>query len=503
MDRGQKRTCRDCKETAADRCLYGLCGKCCNPRCDPDNHNRRETERGCEGKPRRRFTAIMWHQARELADRHMIQERFDASMWWAWPRDFEQARKAIATGLLRMVDDDLDISNDQLPEILRQSFSAADVERIVKDLRVVRFGSSTSPARASTWTGDTGALVPEAPRVSVAAAPDGERATPTVALVDPVKASGSNDPVTVEDRSSGTSSSGTQDSPSAPAWEGTAPCAMPVFDPGNVPTCDKGGDICAHYCRVWPAREPIEKMRSTMNPRSSLAKAHAAGKRILAEWIALRPEMAAKLFPAVEKPYVWFDVARANAPMEENHDVGCWVYLQLKTPQPPYPVGTTTFLDRPELHGERFTEAVHGCSMHTVFHSVIQGLKPGPATKNGCTGVFAYKTTESKSIATSSSQYVVYDTLCACPDHDIFFGPHMMLECALWRSYEVGIGRMSAGDHQLALKETCYHLKGIFVHILTPEDIHRLPAEHCARHQYAFGGRWNSRYEHGEEYIEV
>ena len=202
----------------------------------------------------------------------------------------------------------------------------------------------------------------------------------------------------------------------------------------------------------------MEKMPSSMNPLSSLARAHAAGKRMLAQWIALRPELAAKLFPAVEKPYVWFDIARNNLPMEGIHDVGCWVYLQLKTPQPQYPPGTTTFLDPPVLHGQKFTEAVHCCSMYTVFHSVVKGLKPGTATKNGCVGVFAFKTTESQSVAkSSSSQYCVYDTLCACPDHDIFFGPRMMLECALWKSTDPSIGRMSAGDHQLALKETCYH----------------------------------------------
>ena len=502
MNRGQKRKCKLCNETAADRCLNDLCGKCCLPRCAPDRHNRRETERGSEGKPRRQFTKAMWHQARELAGKYIIKERFESSMWRAWDSDFEQARKAITAGLVRMVVDDVDLSNDYLPEILRNSFSAADVEYIVRGLRVVRFGTSESPARASTWSGDTGAVVHETPRVSVAAAPDGERATPPAALVDPVLASGSTDPVTFEVLKSGSSSSGTQDSPT-PDWESTAPCAMPPFDPGNVPTVDKDGAKCAHYCRVWPARQPMEKMPSSVHPSTSLAQLHAIGKRILAQWIALRPELAAKLYPAVEKPYVWHDVARNNAPLEDVHDVGCWVYLQLKTPEPPFPVGTTTFLDRPMLYNERFTEAVHGCSMHTVLHSVIKGLKPGTATKNGCTGVFAYKTADTKAIALSSSQYCVYDTLCACPDHDIFFGPRMMLECALWRSCELGIGKMSAGDHQLALKETCFHLKGVFVHIITPEDIKRLPAGHAARFQYTWCGRWNSRYEHGEEYIEV
>ena len=119
-------------------------------------------------------------------------------MWRAWDSDFEEARKAITAGLVRMVVDDVDLSNDYLPEILRNSFSAADVEYIVRGLRVVRFGTTESTARASTWTGDTGAVVHETPRVSVAAAPDGERATPPAALVDPVLASGSTDPVTFE-----------------------------------------------------------------------------------------------------------------------------------------------------------------------------------------------------------------------------------------------------------------------------------------------------------------
>jgi hypothetical protein len=85
----------------------------------------------------------MWHQARELADKYMIQERFDSSMWWAWDRDKEDARKSITKGLLLMVTDDVDLSNDNLPDILRSSFSAADVEGIVQRLRMVRYGTQS------------------------------------------------------------------------------------------------------------------------------------------------------------------------------------------------------------------------------------------------------------------------------------------------------------------------------------------------------------------------
>ena len=220
----------------------------------------------------------------------MWHHRFANSMWRAWDKDFENARKAITQGLLRMVDDDLDLSNDQLPEILRDSFSAAHVERIVRELRVVRLGPSPSPARASTWSDDTWPFVPDTQRVSVAAAPDGERATPAAALVDPVMASGSNDPVTVVVFESESSSSSTQSSSSV-IWEGTLPCAMHVFAPGNVAPCKSDGTESAHYQRVWPALQPLEKMPSSMDPLSSLLRARAAGKRILAQWIGLRPEL--------------------------------------------------------------------------------------------------------------------------------------------------------------------------------------------------------------------
>ena len=78
-----------------------------------------------------------------------------------------------------------------------------------------------------------------------------------------------------------------------------------------------------------------------------------------------------------------------------------------------------------------------------------------------------------------------------------------MLECALWKSCEPDIGKMSAGDNQLALKESCFHLKGVFVHIMTPEDFRRLSPEHPARNQWYYCGRWNQRYEQGEHIVEV
>ena len=49
----------------------------------------------------------------------------------------------------------------------------------------------------------------------------------------------------------------------------------------------------------------------------------------------------------------------------------------------------------------------------------------------------------------------------------------------------------------------CSHLRGIFVHIMTPEDWHQLPAEHAAREPWMYCGRWISRYEIDEHIDEV
>ena len=164
-----------------------------------------------------------------------------------------------------------------------------------------------------------------------------------------------------------------------------------------------------------------------MDPHGPLWKAHAAGKQILAQWIALRPELSAKLFPAEERPYEWHDIAMNNLLMEGLHEVGCWMYLRLRTPMPPYPHGTTSFLGRPYLNGNTFDEAVHCCSMYTVLQSVVKGLKPGPATKNNLVGVFAFKTTEKKSVARSSSGYCVYDVRLPGSRH------------FLWAALDVGV----------------------------------------------------------------
>ena len=449
------------------------------------------------------LTSAMWHSAHELAAQFMDDERFENVMWRQWRRDWEAARKEITSGLMMIVKEDLDPCNERLPEILKSSLSPADIRRIVWKLQEIHWGPSPSPARASTWSGDLEPPVPEPPRVSVAAAPVAESVTASAALVDPVVASGSNVPVIIDDSVPGPPVTDGDDSSNSPRWDGTVSCAMPPFCPGNIPPCKADGSNGAHYERVWPPQEQLSKIPSTLNPDCSLRSAHEAGKRILSQWLALRPRLAAQLFPPEERPYVWFDISDGS-PMTEIHNVGCWLYFGLKTPNPPYPEGTTTENGRPFWKGQAFTETVHACSMYTVYNSIVEGLKSGPPGKGGLVGVYCYRTTATASICKSSSGYRVYEHLCGCEAHNIFFGPTMVLECELWRAGDPGIGPMAAGAKQLCVKPGCFHLKGMYVHIMTPEDLMRLPENHLAcYHGYNTGRMWNSRYECGDVVMEV
>ena len=254
---------------------------------------------------------------------------------------------------------------------------------------------------------------------------------------------------------------------------------MSPFCPGNKPTFNYNNERCAHYERMSPLQVQLKEIPCTLNPDCSLRSAHQAGKRILMEWISLRPRLAAQLLPPEERPYVWFDMFD-NTPMTKIHDVGLWLYFGLKTPKPPYPEGTTTKNGRQFWQGQEFTETVHACSMYTVYNSIVEGLKSGPPGKGGLVGVYCYRTTATASICKSSSGYRVYEHLCGCEAHNIFFGPTMVLECELWRAGDPGIGPMAAGAKQLCVKPGCFHLKGMYVHIMTPEDFQSLHKEHRA-----------------------
>jgi len=346
--------------------------------------------------------------------------------------------------------------------------------------------------------------VPEPPRVSVAAAPAAaESVTSSAAFVEPVVAPGSNAPVIIDLTGPVPPVTAGAFFSTAPRWGFTNSCAMPPFCPGNKTTVNYLQQECAHYQRMLPLQIELKNIPCSLSPDFSLREAHQAGKRILMEWISLRPRLAAQLLPPEERPYEWFDISN-NTPMTRIHDVGLWLYFGLKTPKQPYPEGTITKNGRQFWKGEEFTETVHACSMYTVYNSIVEGLKSGPPGKGGLVGVYCYRTTASPAICKSSSYYRSYERLCGCDVHNIFFGPSLLLDCELWRAGEEGIGPMSAGSRQLCVKPCCLHLRGMWVHIMTPEDLRSLPTGHPAILQwYQIGPSWFPVYECSDEVLMV
>ena len=224
--------------------------------------------------------------------------------------------------------------------------------------------------------------------------------------------------------------------------------------------------------------------------------------KILQDWISLRPELASKLHPMRAQHFLWYDSDNGGTVLTDLHDVGAWVYFPLKREVPLYPQGTKQYLERPQLDGKLFVEAVHCCSMYTLMSSVCIGVQPGPEPgKKGLTGVFAFKTKSKPACAKSSSGYCTYESLCHCC-HNIFFGPRLMLEVQDWRIGDPDIGKVSAGEGQWCLKPGMFHLRGFFIHIMTPEDIDAMvnPTDPPL---WLGAGRWMPQYEVGPDLIEV
>jgi len=55
--------------------------------------------------------------------------------------------------------------------------------------------------------------------------------------------------------------------------------------------------------------------------------------------------------------------------------------------------------------------------------------------------------------------------------------------------------RHSAGDGQWALPVGYFHLRGVYIHIITPEDVHSLSVERKAEAPWVSCARWLPQYE--------
>jgi hypothetical protein len=475
------RRCRECRETAASRCERQLCGRHCWPPCAEDVHGQRRDARGAEGGPRRSRTRDLWKDASAAAEDFLDQVRVERNRRF-YGLSHSAARHYILSGLLLLHrEPDTPMTDDRIHDVLLSALPPGEIERILKRLSDASRDGAASSGRASA---STGAAV-EQPRVSEAAAPAG--------------GDGDEDASASATQMSTTSSSSA--SGAAGSWGGSPKgkrkrkqrmehaCRLPDYDPQSVPALDENGAAVAHYRSTVPVRGELEKFPVGDVSVGRRRFLHDMGRQLLEDWIDQRPALRARLRSVTTRPFTWFD--DSGNPLLDVHDVGCWMYLELKEWQPPPPSPVQNFTGRPSLHGNVFEEAVHCSSMYCLESAVVKGLVPGREEgRGGKTGVYAYRTSSRLKLAVSSSGYCVYDALCS---HNIFFGPRFMLEVQGWRAGEPDIGRIGVGDGQICLQPNMFHLRGVYVHIVTPEDMATCPD--TAKMLYYRCGRFISKYE--------
>jgi len=409
----------------------------------------------------------------------------------------DSVRVRITHALRQLVQNpDIDPNEVTDSDLLTSTISPGGLERLVRRLRSIGEDRREPAPAASTEFADNW---PETFRVSDAPAPEmnAEETDLMLSFAWSAVASSTQPPSSGDEPPPPLVSSDDDEPPtrSPVAHESAGDCCtLSPYCPQGAEPLDDHGFPCAHFRRQTPAKFQMSKIQASTNPAFNLRTAHERGKETLENWLALRPELASKLGPMRETPFLWYDQTQKGAVITTLHQVGCWVYLPLRRENPPYPPQTTTYLGRPVLRGKQFIEAVHCSSMYTFVSSIMKGLEPGPLPgKKGLTGVFVYKNVSSEKIARSSSGYATYDALCNC-GHNIFFAPRYLLDVAEWRLGQDG-SPYSAGEGQWALQPGTFHLRGVYIHIMTPEDLHQLDRDSAATTLWFSCSRWLPQYE--------
>ena len=146
------------------------------------------------------------------------------------------------------------------------------------------------------------------------------------------------------------------------------------------------------------------------------------------------------------------------------HRIGIWFRLPFRTAMPPFPdcVDVATWRTR---DGDIYTRCMHSSNYYSFESSMKAGLQPGPATKSSLQGIYMYPTTTS-SLARSSSGYRVY----SCFSHDGYFWS-LVYECAFGKFLSHAVGKMAAGNGQLAAKLGTFHVVAIWMHCLHTSEM--------------------------------
>jgi hypothetical protein len=241
---------------------------------------------------------------------------------------------------------------------------------------------------------------------------------------------------------------------------------LPASTPGDRPAT-KDGVPCSHYRRELP---PICHQASKNFPprlvKSPPETMYFLAQSILEEWFKKRLDLDQVLDQPSPKHYHW-----SPGPGEQLdpslHSWGRWFWCGVHKNRwiPPPPDGTDC--DSCTLHGDPFETFIHTSNMYIVHKALIGGLLPGTEPgKCGLLGVYAYRPIGNKA-AVSSSGYAVYSDLAT---NGLYFSPRFDLAVNTAKASSDGV-KMSAGNQQYAIPYGYYHIKGLWIHCLSGEDI--------------------------------
>ncbi len=443
--------CTQCHQTAAKHCQFGLCGKCCLPRCADEVHNARHSVRGVQGKQRRRKWGEFWSLSMSLAKRwldcHICKK---SSLFLSL--DFKETRRLFLEELkCRVQAEDDEPMRDTHP-VISSVCPPSELENIVAYLkkeftksqaRAAVNSDLTDPDCFDDWSDTESAQFPQG-RSELTFEPVGidisyQRPTKMRARYDD-DLRPRLDPM-AEIASQSVSS--TQDK-----------YKLPPHSPKDR-AATTGGQPCSHYRRDWP---PISHQSSTTAPPRLVTGPaelrYDFAKNILEDWFSDRLDLCKILDEPLAKEYKWSPSSKDEY-NPDLHSAGKWFWCGLKRnkwiPLPP----DETDCERRILRDVPLDTFIHASNMYIVHRALIGGLEPGPsAGKGGLKGVFAYRPV-GNSIALSSAGYAVYSDLAS---NGLYFSPRFELAVNTQAAAMQGV-KMSAGNAQYALPLGYFYIR--------------------------------------------
>jgi hypothetical protein len=453
--------CKQCRQTASVKCCKQLCGGCCVPPCLEGVHNQRHSSRGVEGGARRSRHIKFWTVAEQLAGRWL-----DGSMVKRWrdfyKLDYNSTRSIFLKAIKGLVADPLCDNDDTRHPIVSAVCPPGELEHMIAKLRT----QFNKKQMLEVDLKDLEARVPEVANDLPCDASSGSvhgqkvdekwRIPRSTDHLDHKRAHYDDElpqkEIVVAEATSND--------------DERIVFNLAPWAPGDKPARDSDGRPCSHYLRTEPllyaGSLKVKQPRLVELPRSS---SYALAEKIFLRWTQQRPGLQKLLHQPKRCKYIW-----TASESEEGHALlhseGVWLWCKASHWIPVPPPGTN--IKEKTLQGNDFETSIHASNMYMLHRAMMQGLQPGPDVgKGGKTGVYAFRPNGMRQ-ARASSGYAVYSDLA---NNGLYFSPRFQLEMQMWKAGTDGVGKISVGDNQLVLQPGMFHISGVWIHVLSGEDI--------------------------------